>query len=119
MPVAPPRICRCGRLVPSGMRCPCRTKEASQRRAAHDATRPSAAARGYDAEWRKVRAAFLKANPTCSHPGCGKPATDADHVLSVRERPDLRLDPSNLRPFCHAHHSAHTARTQGFARTNG
>lgn len=116
MPSVPPRVCICGRVVPHGARCQCQRVRDQKRRAAHDAARPSSAARGYDAQWRRIRAAFLEANPTCCVPGCGEPATDADHVLSISKRPDLRLDPRNLRPFCHSHHSAHTARTQGFAQ---
>jgi 5-methylcytosine-specific restriction endonuclease McrA len=43
-------------------------------------------------------------------------AIDVDHLLSVRQHPELRLTWSNLRSFCHSHHSARTARDQGFAR---
>ncbi len=112
MPSKPARICSCGRRVPSGTMCQCRR----QARAEADALRPSSAQRGYDSDWRTLRAAFLKANPCCSEPGCSADATDADHVISVRERPDLRLDWNNLRPFCHPHHSRRTARDQGFAK---
>ncbi len=113
MPVRAPRICACGKTVASGAVCPCRTK----RKAEADAARPSAAARGYDPAWKRVRADFLKAHPFCCSPGCNKPSTEADHVLSVAERPDLRLSWSNLRPFCKPHHSQRTARDQGFARS--
>jgi 5-methylcytosine-specific restriction protein A len=112
MPTAPARICRCGRTVPAGVRCEC----VRARRAAADALRPSAAARGYDADWRDLRARFLAVHLKCCTPGCDRHATDVDHIVSVRDRPDLRLDWSNLRPMCHAHHSARTAREQGFAR---
>ncbi len=113
MPIRAPRICSCGKTIASGAVCPCRAK----RKAEADARRPSAAVRGYDAAWKRVRADFLKAHPWCCHPGCNKPATEADHVLSVAERPDLRLSWSNLRPFCKSHHSQRTARDQGFARS--
>lgn len=85
-------------------------------RKATDAARPSAAARGYDDDWRKLRAAFLKARPMCDVPGCPLPARDVDHFLSVKTHPHLRLVWQNLRPYCHAHHSARTARDQGFAK---
>jgi hypothetical protein len=55
----------------------------------------------------------------CCVPGCGKPTTDADHIESVRDHPERRLDPSNLRPYCHPHHAQRTAREQGFARGRG
>nr|WP_244492170.1 HNH endonuclease signature motif containing protein [Aureimonas sp. AU12] len=113
MPVHAPRICSCGKTVASGKTCACRIKA----RAEADARRPSAAVRGYDAAWKRVRSDFLKRHPVCCSPGCGKPATEADHVVSVAERPDLRLSWSNLRPFCKPHHSQRTARDQGFARS--
>ncbi|MCO5078975.1 MULTISPECIES: HNH endonuclease signature motif containing protein [Hyphomicrobiales] len=52
----------------------------------------------------------------CCQPGCTARATEVDHVISVRQRPDLRLSWSNLRPFCKPHHSARTAREQAFGR---
>jgi 5-methylcytosine-specific restriction enzyme A len=86
------------------------------RKRAFDRTRPSARARGYDADWTKVRNRFLQHSPLCCEPGCLQPATEVDHVQSVRDRPDLRLAEFNLRAFCNSHHSARTAREQGFAR---
>ncbi|MFO1080845.1 MAG: HNH endonuclease [Reyranellaceae bacterium] len=85
-----------------------------ERKAKLDLQRPPSTDRGYDAAWRKVRRQFLERHPICCE--CSAPATDADHVRSVRERPDLRLSWSNLRPYCHRHHSARTARDQGFAK---
>lgn len=86
------------------------------RRAALDARRPSAEARGYDADWRRCRAAYLSVHPFCAAGGCSAPATDVDHILSIRQRPDLRLAWSNLRAMCHPCHSRRTATDQGFAR---
>jgi len=87
-----------------------------ERKRVLDLKRPSSEARGYDGEWRKTRAEFLKFNPYCCHPNCRAMATEADHILSVRSRPDLRLVWSNLRPLCKPHHSARTARDQGFGK---
>jgi len=87
-----------------------------QRKAAQDKTRPSPSARGYDAQWRKLRDQFAAAHPICAVPGCGQPTHDVDHVISVRDRPDLRLCWANLRALCKPHHSERTAREQGFAR---
>ncbi|GGD42558.1 endonuclease [Aureimonas glaciei] len=112
MPVSAPRICGCGDKLASGAGCHCKAK----RKREADAVRPSAAKRGYDAAWRRVRALFVAKHPVCSVEGCGKPTTDVDHIQSVETRPDLRLSWSNLRPFCHPHHSQRTARDQGFAR---
>lgn len=91
-------------------------KNERERKAMHDRTRPTAEARGYDADWRRTRDRFIAANPLCSAPGCGRLAEEVDHILSVRDRPDLRLSWFNLRVFCKSHHSERTAREQGFAR---
>ena len=112
MPMRAPRICGCGMRVASGAQCICQRK----RMAEADKRRPTARQRGYDAAWQKVRKDFLARNPRCSHPACSAPATEPDHILSVRERPDLRLSWSNLRPFCKRHHSQRTARDQAFGR---
>lgn len=98
-------------------------KTAEQRRQAEldrmrerDAQRPSSTERGYDRQWRELRAAFIVDHPTCCVPGCGRPTVDVDHVEDVRAHPERRLDATNLRAFCHAHHAQRTAREQGFAR---
>lgn len=114
MPSRPPRLCACGHLVPAGERCACQVKRAAAARARHDASRPSATARGYDADWRALRARFLAAHPRCAV--CDAPAAEVDHVETVAERPDLRLAWSNLRAMCRPCHSRRTAREQGFAR---
>ncbi len=121
MPSLPPTACACGKRLAFGQRCTCTQpsrdpERVRARNAAFDANRPTAAQRGYDAAWKKCRSLFLAQNPTCVHPDCRQPATDVDHIISIRDRPDLRLSWSNLRPFCHSHHSARTARDQGFAR---
>ena len=100
MPVAPPKH------VPPGV------LSDKDRRARFDKERGPSSQRGYDAAWKKCRALFLDRNPNCK---CGARAQDVDHVLSVVERPDLRLSWSNLRPMCHPCHSRRTATDQGFA----
>lgn len=93
MPNRAPRICGCGRVVPSGVRCPC----AAGRKADTDKRRPSARRRGYDTEWQREAAAFLNANPRCT---CGAPAVLVRHRISIARRPDLRLVKSNWLPGC-------------------
>jgi 5-methylcytosine-specific restriction endonuclease McrA len=81
------------------------------RRAANDADRGTSTQRGYDAEWRRFRERIIAAHPYCSTPGCG--STDrlnVDHIETVREAPDRRLDPTNVRVLCHSCHSARTSR---------
>lgn len=84
---------------------------------AQDKRRGSAASRGYDADWRRCRAAFLFAHPLClfcEEAGRIEAATVADHIISIEDRPDLRLDWSNLRPLCKECHDRRTARDQAF-----
>jgi 5-methylcytosine-specific restriction protein A len=97
-------------------RKPQQWKSDTERRAAYDRQRPSSTERGYDAPWRKLRVVFLRAHPICCVAGCNEVATDVDHILSVRDRPDLRLEWSNARQMCHGHHSSRTARDQRFAQ---
>ncbi|QBX37232.1 MULTISPECIES: AAA family ATPase [unclassified Brevundimonas] len=82
-----------------------------------DSRRGSAASRGYDADWRRLRAALLQANPLClfcEEAGIVEAATVADHIISIEDRPDLRLVWSNLRPLCKPCHDRRTARDQAF-----
>lgn len=82
-----------------------------------DARRGSAASRGYDADWRRCRAAFLLKHPLClfcETAGRVEEATVVDHIISIEDRPDLRLDWSNLRPLCKPCHDRRTARDQAF-----
>ena len=98
--------------------CP-RGHAAAKRKAAQqrtDAARPNAAARGYDARWRRTSAAFLRANPRCID--CGKPAKHADHAPISRAELVRRGDPNpdawhHLQPRCHPCHSARTAAHDG------
>ena len=87
-----------------------------ERDRAYDRQRPSPTERGYDKHWWPLRAAFLQAHPICSVVGCGRLAQEVDHIMSIRERPALRLAWSNLRAMCKSCHSRRTARDQGFAR---
>ena len=118
MPHAALRPCGkpgCGELVPSG-RC------AAHRRAQYasqDARRGSPAERGYDRTWQRLREQKLRANPFCEiETNCAnlsfteQVATEVDHIISIRERPDLRLEWSNLRSACKRCHSARTMRDQ-------
>ena len=85
-----------------------RTKE--KRKHKYDRYRENSNQRGYGYDWVKCRVAFLRNNPKC---WCGLTATEVDHVISVADRPDLRLDDSNLRSLCKKHHSRRTMRDQG------
>ena len=70
--------------------------------------RPSAAMRGYDRQWRKLRAHLLRHPVKCSERRCFEQATELDHVVPIRIAPERRLDTSNLRPLCKSCHSKKT-----------
>lgn len=62
--------------------------------------------------WRMVRAAVLRAEPTCRRcrsEGRASPATDVHHVRRASERPDLFFERSNLEPACKPCHAVYTA----------
>jgi 5-methylcytosine-specific restriction enzyme A len=88
-----------------------------QRKQRLDRNRPSSPRRGYDAAWRRARDAQRAREPLCRMclaEGRVTEASVVDHIISVQERPDLRLEPSNLRSLCKAHHDWRTAGDHGF-----
>ena len=52
--------------------------------------------------WRKLRDRVVAEEPVCQLglPGCTGASTTADHIVTVRDRPDLALVRSNLRGAC-------------------
>ncbi len=111
MPSKPLRACMvpgCPEKAIVGSRC---TRHALQERQEYEEDRPSAAQRGYDLHWRRVRAAYIKAHPICCVPGCNQEATDVDHVIPLSEGGTNEW--SNLQGFCHRHHSSKTAKQDG------
>lgn len=97
-------------MKPPQQRQPWQGSAVEERRKAKadlDRRRGSAAARGYDAAWRRLRAAFLAANPLCrmcEAEGRTTAAGVVDHIRPIAERPDLRLEWSNLQSLCQPHH---------------
>jgi hypothetical protein len=57
----------------------------------------------YDRAWKRLRRAHLARQPSCVR--CGAPGLDVDHIVSVRQAPHRRLDPTNLQTLCHGCHS--------------
>jgi len=45
----------------------------------------------------------------CEREGRIVAAEEVDHILTIADRPDLRLDPNNLRSLCHQCHAKVTA----------
>ena len=103
-------ICACGFNVPKGTPCDCAAKRRVANQKANDQKRGSAASRGYDSDWFRLRHAHLQTHPLCVV--CGGKGTHVDHIESVRDAPQRRLDPTNLRTMCGPHHSQRTARDQ-------
>ncbi len=106
MPPRPPvyvnRLVAAKRAALKGKREP-KTAQASG-----DHNRPHSRARGYDRTWEKLRIMHLNAEPfcrMCAEEGVSTPADMVDHILTVEERPDLRLVDSNLQSLCNSHHS--------------
>ena len=116
MPDRPKRFClgHCGRIV-SGKYCEqCGAKRQQKRREQVD-DRVSACKRGYDRRWRGFRLVYLSKHPLCldclqEQPQRLTTATDVHHVQKLQERPDLRLEETNLLALCGEHHDRRTAR---------
>lgn len=118
MPFAAPRHCPRGHAPFTGRRCPVCAKAA---KAAADQRRPSAAARGYDAEWRRESAEFLARpeNRFCAC-GCGRVANMVDHIRAHKGNRALFWDRSNWQPMALGCNSRKAVREEGaFGRTPG
>src|SRR5690606_8424872 len=115
MPIRPPRPCakpRCPRLT-TGRYC---EEHRREYRRMVDASRPTAAQRGYGARWQRARAEYLREHPWCVEclaQGGRTPATVVDHVVPHRGDPVLFWDRSNWAALCRRHHDQKTARQDG------
>jgi 5-methylcytosine-specific restriction protein A len=113
MPSRPKRPCRqpgCRALVTSGY-CPEHQQEAQVRR--NERPRESSTQRGYDYRWQKLRESFLSRHPLCEdclERDIVTPATLPHHMQPIEQRPDLRLDESNLRALCRDCHEIREGR---------
>lgn len=93
MPWSPPKHCPAGHPPYMGRSCPtCSAK----RKAAADARRPTAHARGYDTKWQKEKSAWLAkpGNRLCAC-GCGRTANMVDHIIPPKGDMKLFWDRSN------------------------
>ena len=78
--------------------------------------RPPATARGYDSDWRALRAEVLAAEPMCrqcARQGIERRAQMVDHIEPIRIAPERRLDPTNCQPLCWPCHRRKTNRSDG------
>ena len=80
-------------------------------RQSYDRGRGSAAKRGYDRRWQRLRKLVLARQPICQAVGCMAAATEVDHITPRRRGGDDSL--ANLQALCKAHHSLKTAREDG------
>lgn len=82
----------------------------------HERPRETAAERGYDARWRKARAAYLRAYPLCVEceaSGKLERATVVDHVIPHRGDAALFWNRANWQSLCATHHNRKTAAEDG------
>ena len=75
--------------------------------AERDRQRPTARQRGYDSEYQAAAAEYLEVHPRCE---CGAPAVLVRHIISIRRRPDLRMDRRNWKPGCRSCNAKDAAR---------
>ena len=77
--------------------------------------RCSAAARGYDGAWKRVRAWFIRLHPLCAHcltKGRVTPVADVDHIVPIAQG-GARLDADNLQSLCRPCHRRKTEQDKG------
>lgn len=113
MPQRPGAACKrpgCAGIVRAGVCSVCGPLRLPVQRA-HDERRGTAAQRGYDGRWQRVRAMYLRAHPLCvqcERGGRVTAATDVHHIIPRRDGGSD--EDGNLMALCHACHSAITAR---------
>lgn len=95
----------------TGGYCPTHaTQRQQQRNQQIDANRGTAAQRGYDARWRRIRAMHLRNHPLCVEclaAGRTTPANEVDHIIPLRNGGTHA--PDNLQSLCKSCHSKKTA----------
>lgn len=98
MPMKPKKPCRhpgCPKLT-DGLYC-------EEHEALHRGDRASSSKRGYNRQWQKARARYLKAHPLCVQcmkEGRAVTATVVDHVKPHRGDPVLFWDEKNWQSLC-------------------
>jgi 5-methylcytosine-specific restriction enzyme A len=81
-----------------------------------DERRGTAAERGYDSRWRKVRAGFLRSHPLCARceqDGVTTAATVVDHIVAHRGDRAKFWDHDNWQALCKHCHDRKTATEDG------
>ncbi len=86
--------------------CPAHQKADRKR---YDQARGNATQRGYDARWRKARAAYLAEHPLCvmcEAEGRVTAAKVVDHRIPHKGDPTLFWDQDNWQSLCTNHHNS-------------
>ena len=122
MPLSAPTPCRqpgCGAVLAKPGYCD--THRSGAHRDYGRARRAFDAELGFyqSAQWRAVRAAFLRQHPLCCV--CEQrdrvvPAVVVDHVVPIKEG-GARFDPRNLQSLCVSDHNAKSAKERAQQRT--
>lgn len=85
--------------------------------------RGSRQSRGYDREWELLAADYKRSVKgrceECRRRGYMQMCDVIDHMISVADAPDRRLDHLNLDALCHVHHNGLKRRIEDFARKTG
>jgi len=85
--------------------------------------RGSRQSRGYDAEWEKLRHSYMqhvkRQCEECKRRGYLCLADEVDHIVPIKDEPDLRLEWSNLQALCRQHHHGWKAKMEAYARKIG
>jgi len=95
----------------AGGYCPTHARQRNaERNARIDARRGTAAERGYDGRWRKIRLMHLRGQPLCVHclaAGRTTAASEVDHITPLANGGTHA--PENLQSLCKPCHSVKTA----------
>jgi 5-methylcytosine-specific restriction enzyme A len=110
-PFSPCNMPGCPHIAVEHGRCLIHARAQKQ---AYERERPDSRARGYDAEWAKVRRKYLAQQPMCEWRDCPNQATDVHHIVALNL--GGTHDVSNLVALCHGHHSRITGSTQAWGR---
>ena len=100
-PLRPCAVRGCPRAAVDRGRC---LEHARAKQIEIDKQRPSAAERGYDEHWRRVRAAYLRKHPQCNR--CSAPAVTVHHIVRVEAGGTNQW--ANLEALCKRCHDAET-----------
>jgi 5-methylcytosine-specific restriction protein A len=119
----PCTVPRCPELVENG-RCKRHRRPKAKRRFDYkrdQATRGTAAQRGYDRRWRKLRDDYASTHPYCEspeHQGKYVPMKVVDHCVPIRQG-GPRLSRQNLQSLCGKCHAKKTGKERAHGTAKG